>query len=82
MFAEWGGMDWGVVGLAEGSLGGLCCEHCEDVDGYGVDGVGSGVSVVRMRKSVASVGLVPSLVFSVISSGLLCGYIVLIESND
>lgn len=48
------------------------------MDGYGVgDGVGSGVSVVRMRKSVASVGLLASggltLMFSlVVSPGLLC----------
>lgn len=45
------------MGFAKGSLGGLCCEHCE-VDGYGGDGgdgVGFGVSVVRMRKSVASI---------------------------
>lgn len=57
MFAQWGGTCWGVVGFAERSLGGLCCEHCECVDGlgYGVDRVGFGVSVVRMRKSVASV---------------------------
>lgn len=78
MFAQWGGTCWGVVGFAEGSLGGLCCEHCE-VDGfqaYGVDGVGFGVSVVRMRKSVASVlgfgvwGLKLSLVISKVLSGL------------
>lgn len=53
MFAQWGGTSWGVVGFAKGSLGGLCCEHCEV--GYGGDGVRFGVSVVRMRKSVASV---------------------------
>jgi hypothetical protein len=53
VFAQWGGTRWGVVGFAKGSLGGLCCEHCE-VDGYGGDG-GFGVSVVRMRKSVTSV---------------------------
>ena len=41
------------MGFAKGSLGGLCCEHCEV--GYGGDGVRFGVSVVRMRKSVASV---------------------------
>lgn len=57
MFAQWGGTCWGVVGFAKGSLGGLCCEHCEvdaQFQGYGSDGVGFGVSVVRMRKSVAS----------------------------
>lgn len=52
MFAQWGGTSWGVVGFAKGSLGGLCCEHFEV--GYG-GYVGFGVSVVRMRKSVASV---------------------------
>lgn len=74
MFAQWGGTCWGVVGFVKGSLGGLCCEHCE-VDGDGGDGVGFGVSVVRVRKSVASVlglGLGLNLVFSKVLSGLWC----------
>ena len=33
VLAERGGAGWGVAGLAEGGLGGLCCEHCEGVDG-------------------------------------------------
>lgn len=56
MFAQWGGTCWGVVGFAEGSLGGLCCEHCEvdGFQGYGVDGVG----FWRIRGSDAEVGCV------------------------
>ena len=58
MLSEWGGAGWGIVGLAEGSLRGLCCEHCVDGGQWMADGYMelSGVSVGRMRKSVASVG--------------------------
>ena len=30
MLSERGGAGGGVVGLADGGLGGLCCEHCVD----------------------------------------------------
>lgn len=62
------------MGFAKGSLGGLCCEHCE-VDGYGGDG-GDGVAVWRIRGSDAEVGCVNlgfgvwGLVISKVISGL------------
>jgi hypothetical protein len=49
VLSERGGAGWGIVGLAEGGLGGLCCEHC--VDGGWLYGV-----VWRIRGSDAEVG--------------------------
>lgn len=45
------------MGFAKGSLGGLCREHCEVKGSKVMEAMelGFGVSVVRMRKSVASI---------------------------